>query len=69
MKPTDKRLFIEIGLYVDPIIAKTFPKIFFLAFHSGGRNVFYRWPQDLTFGDICPPTLTLPLGGGREGWG
>jgi len=40
-----------------------------VAFNSGGRNAFYRWQQDPTFGGFCPPTLTLPLGGGREGWG
>jgi hypothetical protein len=49
---------------MSPLVAKTFFKIFFVSFNSGGRNAFYRWPQDLTFGDFCPPTLTLPLGEG-----
>jgi hypothetical protein len=47
-----------------PIVAKTFSGIFFLSFNSSGRNAFYGWQQDLTFGDFYPPTLTLPLGGG-----
>jgi hypothetical protein len=51
------------------IVAKNFSKIFFVPFNSGGRNAFSRLQLDLTFGDFCPPTLTLPLGGGREGWG
>jgi hypothetical protein len=51
------------------IVAKISPKIFLVSFNSGCRNAFYRWQLDLTFGDFCPPTLTLPLGGGREGWG
>ncbi len=51
------------------IVAKNFSKIFFVSFNSGSRNAFPRWQLDLTFGDFCPPTLTLPLGGGREGWG
>jgi len=52
-----------------PIVAKAFSKIFFVPFNSRGRNAFYRWHQDLTFGDFCPPTLTLPLGGGGKGGG
>jgi hypothetical protein len=54
---------------VNLIVAKIFSKIFFVSFNSGGKNAFSRWQLDLTFGDFCPPTLTLPLGGRREGWG
>jgi hypothetical protein len=34
-----------------------------------GPYGFFRQSEDLTPGALCPPTLTLPLGGGREGWG
>jgi len=36
-----------------------------VSFNPGGRNAFYRWQQDFTLGEFYPPTLTLPLGGGR----
>jgi hypothetical protein len=34
-----------------------------------GRWGFFRSSEDFTYGALCPLTLTLPLGGGREGWG
>jgi hypothetical protein len=52
-------------IWINPIVAKTFSKIFFVSFNSGGRDAFYRWQQDFTIGDFCPPTPTLPLGGGK----
>ena len=30
-----------------------------------GKIRFFPWSRDLTAGALCPPTLTLPLGGGR----
>jgi hypothetical protein len=50
-------------------VAITFSKIFFVAFNSGGRNSFYRWQQDPTFGDFCPPHPNPPprRGEGRVG--
>jgi hypothetical protein len=58
---------LAIVCFITLIVSKISPKIFFVSFNSGCRNAFYRWQLDLTFGDFCPPTLTLPLGEGRVG--
>jgi hypothetical protein len=45
-------MFVTGTVDVNPIVAKTFSKIFFVSFNSGGRNAFYRWP-------LPPPLVTF----------
>jgi len=61
--------FADVLVENKPYSCKKICRIIGGALHHLCQNAFSKSTEEFTWGEIFPPTPSLPLGGGREGWG